>query len=102
MESSQDIEQFLTSIHRYVQLGVYVKGYFSKELNRFQREIFEVCEFYVNSKNEPKHNVIYKKFMNGNFQIQNPTKYLLDYLSIQGVMLPDDTFRLGVVNKGEE
>ena len=46
--------------------------------------------------------VIYKKFMNGKYQIQNPTKYLLDYLSIQGVVLPDDTFRLGSVNKGEE
>ena len=102
MESSQDIEQFLSSIHRYVQIGVYVKGYFSNELNRFQREIFEVCEFYVNEKNHAKKNIIYKKFMNGKYQIQNPTKYLLDYLSIQGVVLPDDTFRLGSVNKGEE
>ena len=102
MESSQDLEQFLSTIHKYVQIGVYVKGYFSKELNRFQREIFEVCEFYVNEKNEPKKNVIYKKFMNGKFQIQNPTKYLLDYLSIQGVVLPQDTFRLGNVNNGEE
>lgn len=102
METSQDVDQFLSTIHKYVQLGVYVKGYFSKELNRFQREIFEVCEFYVNEKNEPKKNVIYKKFMNGKFQIQNPTKYLLDYLSIQGVMLPPDTFRLGSVNNGEE
>ena len=102
MESSQDIDQFLASIHRYVQIGVYVKGYFSKELNRFQREIFEVCEFYVNEKNHAKKNIIYKKFMNGKYQIQNPTKYLLDYLSIQGVVLPDDTFRLGSVNKGEE
>ena len=101
MESSQDLDQFLSSIHRYVQIGVYVKGYFSKELNRFQREIFEVCEFYVNEKNQPKHNVIYKKFMNGQYQLQNPTKYLLDYLSIQGVMLPADTFRLGNINKGE-
>jgi pilus assembly protein CpaF len=102
MESSQDLEQFLSSIHKYVQIGVYVKGYFSKELNRFQREIFEVCEFYVNEKNKPKSNVIYKKFMNGQYQIQNPTKYLLDYLSIQGVILPEDTFRLGSANKGEE
>ena len=102
METSQDIDQFLSSIHRYVQIGVYVKGYVSKELNRFQREIFEVCEFYVNEKNHAKKNIIYKKFMNGKYQIQNPTKYLLDYLSIQGVVLPDDTFRLGSVNKGEE
>ena len=102
METSQDLEQFLSTIHKYVQIGVYVKGYFSKELNRFQREIFEVCEFYVNEKNEPKKNVIYKKFMNGKYQKQNPTKYLLDYLSIQGVQLPQDTFRLGSINNGEE
>ena len=102
METSQDVVQFLSTIHKYVQIGVYVKGYFSKELNRFQREIFEVCEFYVNEKNQPKHNVIYKKFMNGNIQIQNPTKYLLDYLSIQGVILPQDTFRLGSINNGDE
>ena len=28
METSQDLEQFLSSIHKYVQIGVYVKGYF--------------------------------------------------------------------------
>ena len=32
--------------------------------------------------------------------MKNPTKYLLDYLSIQGVELPADTFRLGNVNNG--
>ena len=57
MESSQDTEQFLASIHRYVQIGVYVKGYFSKELNRFQREIFEVCEFYIDDENKPRKNI---------------------------------------------
>ena len=41
MESSQDVEQFLNTIQRYVQIGVYVKGYFSKKFNRFQREIIE-------------------------------------------------------------
>ena len=40
--------------------------------------------------------------MNGKYQIQNPTKYLLDYLSIQGVMLPQDTFKLGTINNGED
>lgn len=32
LESSQDVEQFLSTIHRYVQIGIYVKGYMSKEL----------------------------------------------------------------------
>ena len=32
LEGSQDIEQYLSSIHRYVQIGIYVKGYYSKAL----------------------------------------------------------------------
>ena len=40
--------------------------------------------------------------MDGKFNINNPTTHLLDYLSIQGVILPEDTFKLGYVNKGEK
>ena len=54
LETGQDIEQFLGSIHRYIQIGIYVKGYFSKRLNRFQREIMEVCEFYIDENNKPQ------------------------------------------------
>ena len=53
LESNQDVTQFLSTIHRYVQLAVCVKGYMSKELGRFQREIMEVCEFYVDENNNP-------------------------------------------------
>lgn len=95
LESSQDTEQFLSSIHRYVQIGIYVKGYFSKRLNRFQREIIEVCEFYVDEDNNPKTNIIYQKSLDGKAILRNPTKHLLDYLSIGNVTLPDDTFGLG-------
>ena len=42
LESNQDVGQFLSTIHRYVQLAICVKGYMSKELGRFQREIMEV------------------------------------------------------------
>lgn len=95
MEGSQDVEQFLRTIYRYVQLAIYVKGYFSKEYNRFQREILEVCEFYVeDDTNEAKQNVIYRKTLDGKISLNNPTKHLLDYVSIQGVYLPEDTFRL--------
>ena len=34
-------------------------------------------------------------------QIKIEYKYLLDYLGIQGVVLPEDTFKLGIINKGE-
>lgn len=95
LESNIDIDQFLKSIHRYVQIGVHVKGYFSKTLNRFQREIIEVVEFYVDDDNVAQSNVIYRKNLDGSYHLKNPTKYLLDYLGIQGVELPKDVFRLG-------
>lgn len=95
LESSQDIEQFLGSIHRYVQIGIYVKGYFSKRLNRFQREIMEVCEFYIDENNQPKSNMLYKKQLDGRVVLRNPTKNLIDYLAIGNVNLPVDTFGLG-------
>ncbi len=95
LESSQDIEQFLGSIHRYVQLGIYVKGYFSKRLGRFQREIIEVCEFYIDENNKPASNVLYQKSLDGRVVLHNPTQGLIDYLAIGNVSLPKDTFGLG-------
>ena len=93
LETNQEVEQFLSTIHRYVQIGVYVKGYMSKTLGRFQREIMEICEFYVDDDNKPQTNTIYQKTMDGKFTLNNPTQHLRDYLSIQGVVLPEDIFR---------
>ena len=90
LESNLDLEQFLRSIHRYVQLGVHVKGYYSKERQKFHREIAEVTEFYVTEDNEAKHNVLYKKTPDGNVTLHNPSKYLLGYLESQGVILEPD------------
>ena len=92
LESNQDIDQFLKSIHRYVQLAIHVKGYMSAELGRFQREIVEVCEFYVDDDNNAGANVIYKKNLDGAIQFNNPTKYLKEYLGSQGVTLKDNLF----------
>lgn len=100
LETSQEVEQFLNTIHRYVQIGIYVKGYFSKKYNRFQREIIEVCEFYVDDENKACTNTIYKKSLDGHFVLHNPTKKLIDYMAIQNVMLPEDVFGLGP--SGEE
>ena len=90
LESNIDLEQFLRSIHRYVQLGVHVKGYYSKEKQKFHREIAEVCEFYVTENNEPKSNILYKKTPDGRISIHNPSKYLLGYLESQGVIMQPD------------
>ena len=100
LESSQDIDQFLGSIHRYVQIGIYVKGYFSKRLGRFQREIIEVCEFYIDEDNRARSNNLYQKSLDGRVVLHNPTHNLIDYLAIGNVTLPEDTFGLGPSNEG--
>ena len=92
LESSQDIDQFLKSIHRYVQIGIHVKGYMSKELGRFQREIIEVVEFYVDDNNEAKSNILFKKSLDGKFSFNNPSKYLIAYLGVQGVDMDPNYF----------
>ncbi|MGN1337263.1 MAG: ATPase, T2SS/T4P/T4SS family [Candidatus Coprovivens sp.] len=97
LEGSQDIEQYLGSIHRYVQIGIYVKGYYSTVLDRFQREIMEICEFYVDDvTNKPMTNTLYSKTLDGKVTIHNPTKKLLDYLAIGNVYFDSpDVFGLG-------
>lgn len=90
LETNQDIDQFLKSIYRYVQLGIYIRGYQDKESKRFVREIAEVTEFYVTENNEAKSNTIYRKTTTGNVIRQNPSKYLIDYLDAQGVTLPTE------------
>lgn len=92
LESNQDIDQFLKSIHRYVQLAIHVKGFMSAELGRFQREIVEVCEFYVDEDNNAGANIIYKKNLDGAIQYNNPTKHLKEYLGSQGVVIKDNLF----------
>jgi hypothetical protein len=92
LETNIDIDQFLKSIHRYVQLAIHVKGYMSAKHNRFHREIVEVCEFYVTSENEAKTNILYKKNLDGKVVLNNPSQYLIDYFGSQGITLTKDYF----------
>ena len=93
LESSQDIDQFVKGMHRYIQLGIHVKGFFSKKYNRFQREITQVVEFYVDDEtNEAKVNVLYARDLMENEVYNNPTSHLIDYLASQGVMMQEDPF----------
>jgi len=95
LETSQDIAQFLKTIHRYVQIGIYVRGYTDKTTHNFVREIAEVTEFFVDDNNEAKSNTLYRKSAAGNIIKNNPSKYLLDYLEVQGVFLPKEMRLLG-------
>lgn len=90
LETNQDIDQFLKSVYRYIQLGVYIRGYQDKQTQKFVREIAGITEFYVDENNNAKFNNIYLKGVDGRETKNNPTKYLLDYLSAQGVILPEN------------
>ena len=57
LETNQDIEQFLKSIYRYIQIGVYIRGYQDKTTKQFRREIAEVTEFYVTEDNKAEYNL---------------------------------------------
>ena len=92
LETNLDIDQFLKSIHRYVQIGIHVKGYMSAELQRFQREIVEVCEFYVDEDNNAKYNMLYKKNLDGTITFNNPSKYIRQTLGAQGIIIEDNLF----------
>ena len=89
LETNQDIELFLKSIHRYVQLGVHIRGRQDKATKKFKREIAEVTEFFVDENNEAGYNTIYKKTQEGVITKNKPSKYLIDYLDGQGIVLPD-------------
>ena len=95
LETSQEIDQFLKTIHRYVQIGIYVRGYTDKATHKFIREIAEVTEFYVTDDNEAESNTLYRKTADGRITRKNPSKYLLDYLEVQGVFLPKEMELLG-------
>lgn len=88
LETNQEIDQFLKSIYRYVQLGVLIRGRQDKETKRFIREVAEVTEFYVTEDNEAKYNTIYRKTPEGQIYRKNPSKYLVEYIEGQGVSLP--------------
>ena len=90
LESNIEIDQFLKTIHRYVQLGVHIKGYYSQKYKRFHREVSEVVEFYVTDDNKAEYKILYKKTPDGKESIANPSKYLLGYLESQGVIMPPD------------
>ncbi len=98
LETNQDIEQFLKSIYRYIQIGVYIRGYQDKETKHFVREIAEVTEFYVTKDNEAVYNEIYKKSTTGKVVRRKPSQYLVDYLDAQGITLDPNMIEEGESN----
>ncbi len=93
METDLDLEQFLGTIYRYIQLGVHIKAYYSPKYGKFHREIDEITEFYMDEEtNKPVYNIIYQKNMLGQVKKKQPSKHLMDYLLGQNIQIGDDIF----------
>lgn len=94
LESDIDVDQFLNTIYRYIQLGVHIKGYYSKEYGKFHREVDEVVEFYVDNDNKPQSHILYQKAF-GKAPVQNvPSDHLREYLENQNIFI-DNLFTKG-------
>ena len=85
METDLDVNQFLSTIYRYIQIGVHIKAFYSKEYGKFHREVDEVCEFYVDEENVPQARVIYQKQYGKNPAMRKPSDHLIEYLSNQNI-----------------
>src|SRR5574344_1503881 len=88
METSQDVDQFMSTVYRYIQLGVCIRGRHDKATGKFKREIADITEFYVDEDNVPRSNLIYKKTFDGGITRNKPTRYLINYLECQGIFIP--------------
>ena len=85
METDLDVNQFLSTIYRYIQLGVHIRAYYSKERGQFHREVDEVTEFYVDENNQPQSRVIYQKVFGKEPFLRKPSKHLIEYLENQNI-----------------
>lgn len=85
METDLDVNQFLNTIYRYIQIGVHIKAYYSKELGKFHREVDEVAEFYVDEDNKPQCRIIYQKLFGREPVMRKPSPHLIEYLENQNI-----------------
>ena len=85
METDLDVNQFLNTIYRYIQLGIHIKAFYSKKYGKFHRELDEVTEFYVDENNNPVTHTIYRKTLTDNGIMVKPSNHLIEYLENQNI-----------------
>lgn len=85
METDLDVNQFLNTIYRYVQIGVHIRAYYSKKYQKFHREIDEVVEFYVDENNKPQSRILYQKLFGKDPILRKPSAHLIEYLENQNI-----------------
>ncbi len=106
LETNIDVDQFLKTIYRYIQIGVQIRARQDAETKRMLRDISEVVEFYVDKDGKPIHQIIYKKGLDGK-EIKNPpSEYLINYLLARGIKLNNNQIKIfneePVKNIGED
>ncbi len=84
METDLDVHQFLSTIYRYIQIGVHIKAFYSKDYGKFHREVDEVTEFFVDEDNVPRSRTIYQKIF-GKPMMCKPSAHLIEYLENQNI-----------------
>ena len=94
METDLDVDQFLNTIYRYIQLGVHIKAYYSKKYGKFHREVDEVTEFYVDENNKCQTHTIYRKVFDKNPIMVKPSAHLIEYLENQNIDISSITSKL--------
>ena len=94
METDLDVDQFLNTIYRYIQLGVHIKAYYSKKYGKFHREVDEVTEFYVDENNKCQTHTIYRKMFDKNPIMVKPSAHLIEYLENQSIDISSITSKL--------
>lgn len=85
METDLDVNQFLNTIYRYVQIGVHIRAYYSKKYQKFHREVDEVVEFYVDDDNKPQSRILYQKLFGKEAVLRKPSAHLIEYLENQNI-----------------
>ena len=85
METDLEVDQFLNTIYRYIQIGVHIRAYYSKKYNNFHREVDEVTEFYVDDDNKPVSRTIYRKNNEIDGVMIKPSDHLVEYLDNQNI-----------------
>ena len=94
METDLDVDQFLNTIYRYIQLGVHIKAYYSKKYGKFHREVDEVTEFCVDENNKCQTHTIYRKMFDKNPIMVKPSAHLIEYLENQNIDISSITSKL--------
>ena len=94
METDLDVDQFLNTIYRYIQVGVHIKAYYSKKYGKFHREVDEVTEFYVDENNKCQTHTIYRKMFDKNPIMVKPSAHLIEYLENQNIDISSITSKL--------